>query len=220
MEVQFDNAFSAAAFALGPPSDSDFAARRPRITAGNGINMAEKIKKLTHKKAKGRTIHAKPTRRTTRGRGVRSSRRVNLQKTAPAQAEQKAQPAAENQQPDNNSPATGSRPGDTEKHGLELLMEAVDSMMCHRSKTIAETLATQIANGNAGCAKVVVGLAEKMQRKLQMEKNQEKFRNMIKNLGDEPEFEDPEEQGAETGKPQAGDIETIHAVEECASAAS
>jgi hypothetical protein len=187
-------------------------------------NMAEKTKKITHKSAKGRTINAKPTRRTTRRAGLRPRRPVGSSKTAPAQAEKRKKKTPPRKRapnpvpihhPGNGSPATGARPDSTTKHGLDHLMEAIDQMMCDRSKTIADTLANLIANGNAGCAKVVVDLAEKRQRKLEMEKHQEECRIIVEDLANQPEFENPAQRDAETGKPQPGHIETIHAVEEC-----
>lgn len=188
--------------------------------------MAEITRKFTHKRAKGRTIHAKPTRRTTGRAGARSRRTAGPRKTASAEAQKRKKKTATRKRPRNlaanlhpvdHSPATAAQPVPEEKLGLERLMEAIDKLMTKRSDSIASTLADQIAKGNAGCTKVAVGLAEKVQRKREMERDQGRLQGCLHQLENEPEFKDPEEDIDSIDRSEPGIVETIHAVVDCGS---
>jgi hypothetical protein len=205
------------------PSGSDFVARRPRNTAGNGKTMAESTKKIIHKIAKGRTNNGKSTRRTTGRAGARAKRPLGAQKTAQAEAQKRNKRTiprkwprtllAANHPVANGGASDRPEPGDSEKNGLDRVTEELDRLLNEKSADIARSLADQISKGNGNCTKIAIALVEKMKRKLEMKKNKGRIRAMVGALHDEPEYDEPAEGKAQTDH-QPGVVETIHAVAE------
>lgn len=201
-----------------PPSGPISRRAGPRTSAGNGKTMAESTKKITHKRAKGRAIDGKSTRRTTGRAGARGKRPIGPQKTAQAEAQKRKKRTF----PRNlriHFPGAGRAAGtphaaESGKYGIDRLTQEIDRMLENESTNLARALVKQIAEGHAGSARIAVALTEKMKRKEEMESNQERLRETIDKVQSEPEFEEPARDEGQTDKPQPGVVETMHAVAE------
>lgn len=185
----------------------------PRTVAGNGKTMAEKSRKATHAKAKGRTTNGKPGRTTAGRAGARTKPAVEPQKTTPAEAPaQEPQPADETSRP--GGAAGLPRPAETESHGLDRLIEKLDKMLDRESEGIADSWAKQIKAGDPGCLKGMVSLLGQKKRRDELKGEEESRALRLHQLAAEPEYQEPapDAENNETENPQPGQLENLHAV--------
>lgn len=181
--------------------------------AGNGKTMAEKTEKSTVKRAKGKSTNGKSGRRKSASADARAKRPARRKKAPAAETARKQQAAGETLQPAGGSAA--AQPVDGERLGVDRLTDAVDQLLNkEKSKQIATSLADQVAQGNASSARVLIMLADRKKRSSDLNAEKAEMTNLLLNLANQPEYEEPAEDDCEAKEETGGVLETVHAVAE------
>lgn len=177
--------------------------------------MAQKSKKTTHSKAKGKTTHEKLRTTTARRSGV-VARRAPKPKKTPAQS----QAPAENQPPD--SAASGG----SAEHGFARLKKGAQKIVGKDSEKLLDALESKALRGFASSLRYLVDLAKPGESNSAPNQDCGPFTPVIASMIAEPEYfgpdldddpdwrQDGDRENPGAGEPQSGARQTARPVPE------